>query len=164
MFDRWHNNVTVHRTMYRTFRKFACIMFTNSTRGFAFSIRRSRIRYSYTSLQESKGKINHGNKSDPPRGNSVRCSKLHRTCSPEENMLYYDARRRKDVNHYHLSSGLQYVNMCALNPFIILFSFEKDHRSYFRPEDVPFGNLLAVGTFFLRTRRPRLAGLLPHVL
>lgn len=45
--------------------------------------------------------------------------------------------------------------MCALNSFIIFFiscfSVEKDHRSYFRPEDVPFGNLLSVGMFFFCT-------------
>lgn len=47
------------------------------------------------------------------------------------------------------------MNMCS-GPFIFFFCVQKDHRSYFRPEDVPFGNLLAVGTFFLRG----LAGLL----
>lgn len=31
----------------------------------------------------------------------------------------------------------------------LFFWYQKDHRSYFRPEDAPFGNLLAVGTAFL---------------
>lgn len=50
--DRWHKDVSVHQTMYGTYRKFACIMFTNSTRGrFAFGIRCSGIRHGYMTTE-----------------------------------------------------------------------------------------------------------------
>lgn len=69
----------------------------------------------------------------------------------EHNEKDYE-RGQIDVNHNVPKRN--HNRTCAL--VLLVFCSQKDHRSYFRPEDMPFGNLLAVGTFFLR----RLAGLL----
>jgi hypothetical protein len=55
---------------------------------------------------------------------------------------HYEVPCPKDVNHAD-SSAHNKRDMCAG------FLHQKDHRLYFRPEDVPFGNLFAVGMFFL---------------